>query len=88
MWDFLYIQLMYKKEVAICTMTSFLGGGDQEIERRGSDIRFIMTGGRDRLEVGLDPLTAQYSLPAGGTTSIPALSCRCWERSEVYEVNG
>ena len=56
---------MYRKEVAICTMTSFFGG-DQEIERRGSDIRFIMTGGRDRLEVGLDPLTAQYSLPAGG----------------------
>ena len=42
-----------------------------------------MTGGRDRLEVGLAPLTAQYSLPMGEATSIPALSCRCSERSEV-----
>ena len=60
-----YIQLMYRGRVAICTMTS-LGGGDQEIERCGSDIRFIMTGGRDRLEAGPDPVTAQYSLSAGG----------------------
>ena len=42
-----------------------------------------MTGGRDRPEVGLDPLTAQYSLPMGETTSIPALPCRCSERSEI-----
>ena len=72
-----YVQLMYRKEVAICTMTSFRGG-DQEIERRGSDIRFIMTGGRDRLEAGLDPATAQYSLPAGGDHLHPVpLLCRC-----------
>ena len=60
-----YIQLMYRGRVAICTMTS-LGGGDQEIERCGSDIKFIMTEGRDRLEARPEPVAAQYSLSAGG----------------------
>ena len=60
-----YVQLMYRKEVAICTMTSFRGE-DQEIERCGSDIKFIMTEGRDRLEARPEPVAAQYSLSAGG----------------------
>ena len=65
-----YIQLMYRKEVAICTMTS-LGGGDQEVERCGSDIKFIMTGGRDRLEAGPNPVAAQYSLSMAGSRLHP-----------------
>ena len=57
---------MYRGKVAICTMTSLGGGGEQEIERCGSDIKFIMTEGRDRLEARSDPVAAQYSLSAGG----------------------